>query len=120
MNDPYSQYGGNQYNDPFHVEELNGNTMNSTSSCLHQPMVSYSSKDAVVKNDLIIFFNGSPWFAGVALNRFDIFNWQTGNWSVGVLASDAADLGNSSSRPIVSVNNQIYTVIGTKLYKMNL
>ncbi|HEX6847727.1 MAG TPA: hypothetical protein VF144_12155 [Chitinophagaceae bacterium] len=104
----------------FHVEELNVNTMNSTSSCLHQPMVSYGSKGAVIKNDLIIFFNDSPLYAGVALNRFDIFNWQTGNWSVGVMAPDLADPGSSGSRPIVSVDNQIYTIIGNKLFKMNL
>jgi hypothetical protein len=103
----------------FHVEELSVSSMTSTSSCLHQPMAT-GSEGAVVKNDLIIFFNISPWYAGVALNRFDIFNWQTGNWSVGVLMSDTAELSNSSSRPIVSVNNEIYTIIDNKLYKMNL
>jgi len=101
----------------FLVEELNVNTMNSSGSCLHQPMVSYGSKGAVVKNDMIIFFDNSP-FAGIAINRFDIYNWQTNNWSIGVLPADIAN--NYNARAIVAVNNEIYTMIDNKLYKMNL
>ena len=101
----------------FLVEELNVNTMNSSGSCLHQPMISYGGKGAAVKNDMIIFFDNSP-FAGIAINRFDIYNWQTNNWSVGVLPAEIVN--NYNARAIVSVNNEIYTLIDNKLYKMNL
>ena len=101
----------------FHVEELKVSTMNSSSSWLHQPIVSYDSEGFVVKNDLIIFFDDSP-FAGIAINRFDIYNWQTGNWSAGMLPADVVNSYNC--RAIVSVNNEIYTLIDNKPYKMNL
>ena len=98
----------------FHVEELNVNTMSSSSSCLHQPC---PYGNAVIKNDKIIFL-GSSYYAGIAVNRFDIFNALTGEWSVGVLPPDLAN--NNSGRSIASVNNEVFMVIGTKLYKMNL
>jgi hypothetical protein len=112
-------FAGGVVNDAvtFHVEELNVNTMNSSNACLHQPMISYDGKSAVVRNELVIFFTYSP-FSGIERNKFDIYNRQTGLWSVGVLPLDLIPQGILSS--IVSVNNEIYTVIGNKLYKMNL
>lgn len=101
----------------FHVEELNVNTMTSSGSCLHQPMVSYDSKSSAIKNNRIVFFTYSPYF-GIERNKFDIYNIQTGVWSVGILPIDLVPYGVFSA--IVSVNNEIYTVIGTKLYRMNL
>ena len=101
----------------FHVEELNVNTMNSSGSCLHQPMVCTNDKDAVVKDDKVLFFTYSP-FSGIERNKFDIYNTQSGLWSVGVLPLDLIPADAFSA--IVSVNNEIYTVINNKLYKMSL
>ena len=101
----------------FHVEELNVKTMNSSSSCLHQPMICDNDKSAVVKNELVIFFTYSP-ISGIENNKFDIYNMQTGVWSIGVLPPDL--LLSNSFTAIATVNNEIYTVINKKLYKMNL
>ena len=59
-------FAGGVVNDAatFHVEELNVNTMNSSSSCLHQPMVCDNDKSAVVKNDMVLFFTDLP-FSGI-------------------------------------------------------
>ena len=109
--------GGVTNNAPtFHVEELNVNTMNSSSSCLHQPMVCFNDKSAVVKNELLIFFTYSP-FSGIERNKFDIYNMQTGVWSIGVLPNS---FSSNSLTAIAAVNNEIYVIIDSKLYKMNL
>ena len=100
----------------FHVEELNVNVMNSSNSCLHQPMI---GGGAVTKNDKIIFLSNSQ-ISGIAANKFDIYNTQTGVWSVGVLPPDLISTNNYTPVAIGSANNEIYTIIGTKLYKMNL
>jgi len=110
--------GGLLNNAPsLHVEELNVNTMNSSSSCLHQPMVSYDDKSAVIKNGMVLFFTYSP-FSGIENNKFDIYNMRTGVWSIGVLPPDL--LSSNSYTAITAVNDEIYTVINNKLYKMNL
>ena len=113
----YFAGGTVNYAATFHVEELNVNTMNSSSSCLHQPMICDNDKCAVVKNELVIFFTYSP-ISGIESNKFDIYNLQTGVWSIGVLPPDS--FSSNSFTAIVSVNNEIYTVIYNKLYKMNL
>ena len=101
----------------FHVEELNVNTMNSSSSCLHQPMDCFNDKSAVVKNELVIFFTYSP-ISGIERNKFDIYNTQTSVWSIGVLPPDS--FSSNSLTAIASVNNEIFVIIDNKLYKMNL
>ena len=98
----------------FHVEELNVNTMTSTYTCLHQPM---RWSNPVIKNDKIIFLTNS-FISGIELNKFDIYNTRTGIWSVGVLPPGLIKTGTPIY--VESANNEIYTVIGTKLYKMNL
>ena len=110
--------GGVVNNAPtFHVEELNITNMSSTNACLHQSMVPYDDKSAVIKDDMVLFFTYSP-FSGIERNKFDIYNMQTGVWSIGVLPPDLVPPGIFSS--IVSVNNEVYTIINNKLYKMNL
>jgi len=109
--------GGIANNAPtFHVEELNINSMNSSNTCLHQAMVSFNNQSAIIKNDLLVFLTYSP-FSGIDKNEFDIYNVRTGEWSIGVLP-DLVPSGFFSA--IISTNNEIYTVIGNKLYKMNL
>jgi hypothetical protein len=103
----------------FHVEELNANTMNSSGSCLHQPMICEIDKGVATKNDMIIFFT-SPIISGIDINEFDIYNTQTGLWSIGVLSPGIIQTGSYTPIAIGSAGNEIYTVIGTKLYKMNL
>jgi hypothetical protein len=103
----------------FHVEELNVNTMNSFESCLHQRMTCYIGKGAAIKNDMILFLNYSP-YTGVDNNEFDIYNIQTGVWSIGVLPAGLIKQEGYTPMIIESANNEIYTVIGTKLYRMNL
>src|SRR4030095_3604047 len=103
----------------FHVEELNVNTMNSSSSCLHQPMICEIDKGAATKNDMIIFFT-SPIISGIDINEFDIYNPQTGLWSIGVLPPGLIQTGSYAPIALGSINSEIYTVIGTKLYRMNL
>ena len=112
--------GGVVNNAPtFHVEELNVNTMNSSNSCLHQPMICFLDKGAVSKNELIVFLT-SPVVSGIEINQFDIYNSQTGLWSIGVLPSGIIKTDGYTPIAIESVNNEVYTIIGTKLYKMNL
>jgi hypothetical protein len=100
----------------FHVEELNVNAMNSSNSCLHQPMI---AGGAVIKNDKIIFLANSE-ISGIAVNKFDIYNTQTSVWSIGVLPPDLISTNSYTPIAIGSANNEIYSIIGTKLYKMNL
>ena len=52
-------------------------------------------------------------------NKFDIYNLQTGTWSIGVLPPGLT-AQYLSVAPIVSVNNEIYVILENKLYKMNL
>ena len=101
----------------FHVEVLNVNTMNSSNSCLHQPMVAYNEKSVAIKSDLILFYTPSP-FMGIERNRVDIYNPQNGVWSVGVLPINLIPEGVVCT--IVTVDNEVFAAIGTKLYKMNL
>ena len=101
----------------FHVEELDVNTMSSSNACLHQPMVDHNDNSAAVKNNMIVFFTYSP-FSGIDHHKFDIYNIQTGVWSIGVLPPDLITTNYSTA--IIPVNNEIYAVIGDKLYKMNL
>ena len=68
----------------FHVEKLHMATMNNTHSCLDQPK---QLKNAVVKNENILFFTYNP-FMGIDNRRFDIYNTQTDQWSVGVITDN--------------------------------
>jgi len=112
-------FAGGATNDAptFHVEELNVNTMNSSSSCLHRPMVCDNDKSTVVKNELVIFFTDLP-FSGNERKTFDIYNLQTGVWSIGVLPPDS--FSPHSFTAIATVSNEIFVIIDGKLYKMNL
>ena len=101
----------------FHVEELDVNTMSSSNACLHQPSFSYNVNSAAVRNNMIVFFTYSP-FAGIDHHKFDVYNIQTGVWSIGVLQPDLITTNYFTA--ITSVNNEIYAVIDDKLYKMNL
>ena len=97
------------------VEELNVNTMNSSSSCLFQPTIYHSDKNVVLKNNQLLFFSG---FKTVE-NKFDIYNLQTGIWTIGVLPPGLTAQYLEVAL-IVSVDNEVYVVIDNKLYKMNL
>jgi hypothetical protein len=66
---------------------------------------------------MIVFFAYSP-FAGIDHHKFDIYNIQTGAWSIGVFPPDLITTNYFTA--ITSANNEIYTVIDDKLYKMNL
>ncbi|HET9745508.1 MAG TPA: kelch repeat-containing protein [Chitinophagaceae bacterium] len=101
----------------FHVEELNVNTMNSSSSCLFQPMYG-GGRTAIQKDDKLLFFAYARGFSGIQENKFDIYNIQTGVWSIGILPPDLIPSGAFTS--VASVNDEIYAVIDNKLYKMNL
>jgi hypothetical protein len=70
----------------FHVEELDVNTMTSSNACLHQPMFSSNDNTSAVKNNMIVFFGYSP-FSGIDHHKFDIYNIQTGVWSIGVFSA---------------------------------
>jgi N-acetylneuraminic acid mutarotase len=101
----------------FHVEELDVNTMTSSNACLHQPMFSSNDNTSAVKNNMIVFFGYSP-FSGIDHHKFDIYNIQTGVWSIGVFPPDLMTTNYFTA--ITSANNEIYAVIDDKLYKMNL
>ena len=101
----------------FHVEELDVNNMTSSNACLHQPMFSSNNNTSAVKNNMIVFFAYSP-FSGIDHHKFDIYNIQTGAWSIGVFPPDLITTNYFTA--ITSANNEIYTVIDDKLYKMNL
>ena len=113
----YFAGGAVNYAATFHVEELNVNAMNGSSSCLHQPMICDNDKSAVVKNELVIFFTYSP-ISGIENNKFDIYNMQTSVWSIGVLPPDL--FSPHSFTAIATVNNEIFVIIDGKLYNMNL
>ena len=55
---------------------------------------------------------------GIERNRVDIYNPQNGVWSVGVLPINLIPEGVVCT--IVTVDNEVFAAIGTKLYKMNL
>jgi N-acetylneuraminic acid mutarotase len=101
----------------FAVEKWNVNTMTSTPSCLYQPMSYFNDKDAVIKNNLVVFFS-NPFNSRTDASKFDIYNIQTGLWSVGVLPPGIVLGGDATA--VTSVNNEIYAIIKDKLYKMNL
>jgi hypothetical protein len=100
----------------YHVEELDVNTMNSSSACLFQSLVSYNDKNAIMKDDQVVFF--TPGYSGINMNKFDIYNKQTGIWSIGFIQPNL--ISTSFFTAIASANNEIYAVINNKLYKMNL
>ena len=97
------------------IEELNVNTMSSSSSCLFQSSIYHSDRNAVLKNSQLLFFSGMK----TDENKFDIYNLQTGTWSIGVLPPGLT-AQYLSVAPIVSVNNEVYVILDNKLYKMNL
>lgn len=97
------------------VEELEVNTMSSSTSCVFQPTIYHSDKNAVLKNNQLLFFSG---FKAVE-NKFDIYNLQTGTWSIGVLPP-GIPTQYLSVAPIVSANNEVFVILANKLYKMNL
>ena len=97
------------------IEELNVNTMSSSSSCLFQSSIYHCDRNAVLKNSQLLFFSGMK----TDENKFDIYNLQTGTWSIGVLPPGLT-AQYLSVAPIVSVNNEIYVILENKLYKMNL
>lgn len=99
----------------FHVETKNWTTLNRTYSCLSQPLIA-ANNSAVVKNDKILFYSYLP-YSGLERNKFDIYNWQTNTWSVGVLPQNL--VMDESSAMAVS-GQQVYIVIGNKLYQMNI
>ena len=80
-------------------------------------MVAYNEKSVAIKSDLILFYTPSP-FMGIERNRVDIYNPQNGVWSVGVLPINLIPEGVVCT--IVTVDNEVFAAIGTKLYKMNL
>ena len=101
------------YNFTFGVDILNLNTMTFSSSCLSNSMV-FDDKQAAVKNDQILFY--AAW--GANRTGADIYNTQTGIWSIGNMPVNI----NPQSNPYVSMtfnNNDVYLVFGDKLYKMN-
>ena len=97
------------------VEELNVNTLSSSNSCLFQPTIFHSDKNVVLKDNQLLFFSGLK----AVENKFDIYNLQTGTWSIGVLPPGFASQYLSVA-PIVSVDNEVFVIIANKLYKMNL
>ena len=96
------------------VEELNVNTMSSSTSCLFQPTIYHTDRNAVIKDNQILFFGGMK----VNEKKFDIYDLQTGTWSIGVLPPGLTTQYLSVA-PIVSVNNEVYVILDNKLYKIN-
>jgi len=81
------------------VEIKDINTQTSSIACLFQPNADF---DAVEKNNKIVFFTG----AGVAQNKFDIYDVTNNSWSIGALDQN---IGHAA---IISVNNTIYVAGG--------
>ncbi|MES1225457.1 MAG: hypothetical protein ABUT20_58800, partial [Bacteroidota bacterium] len=97
------------------VEIYDINTQTYTTACLFQPAAGYNYHfRAVLKNNEILFFNGSS-----STNKFDIYNLSTGEWSVGVLPFSV------SIATVVSLNNTVYMTApivngqpSTQVYKL--
>jgi Kelch motif len=97
-------------NTTFEVDILNLNTMTFSSSCLFESMV-FNDKQAAVKNDQILFYGARGYKA-------DIYNTQTGIWSIGLMPVNITP-GNYSKISMTSNNNEVYAVFEDKLYKVN-
>ena len=80
-------------------------------------MVASNSNSAVTKNDKVLFYSYMT-YSLMESNKFDIYNWQTNTWSIGVLPPNLVPP--DKSRVMAVSGQDVYIVIGNKLYKMNI
>ena len=102
-------YSPAQHNSTFEVDILNLNTMTISSSCVSRPM-GFDGKQAAVKNDQILFYSGRG-------SKADIYNTQTGIWSIGVMPVNI-NPGNTSKISMTFNNGEVYAAFDDKLYRM--
>jgi hypothetical protein len=92
------------------VEIKDLSTQNTSITYLNQPRSYFvnGGQNAVVKNNKIVFFNGSRYLYSLDpnKNKFDIFDPTNNTWSVGVLPVTI------EGASIISVNNTIYVAGG--------
>jgi hypothetical protein len=73
----------------------------------------HTAQSAIVINNQIIFFGGE----GPQKNKFDIYNTQTGEWSVGVLP--AGTFQEHGSPAIIAVDGQLLVVYHDQLFELS-
>ena len=86
------------------------NTQNTSLAYLNQPRSYFvnGGQNAVLRNDQIVFFNGSRYLYSLDpnKNKFDIYNATNNTWHVGVLPVTI------EGASIISVNNILYVAGG--------
>jgi N-acetylneuraminic acid mutarotase len=101
----------------FHVERWNLLTNARSSACLNQWLSGPNVQRVVVKNEKVLFYSyQSSDFTEE--NKMDIYNWQTDTWSVGVMPVSLFPEVTGSA--IAIAGQQVYLLIGDKLYLMNI
>ena len=95
------------------VEIITLPTMARSSTCLANASVWYGSEATAIKNGSVIFYVGGS----LEKRKFNIYNPQTGAWSLGVHNFDV--LGQNDSATVASINNQVYVLKGNSLFRLD-
>jgi hypothetical protein len=96
------------------VEIINVNTLSHTHLCLPQAKT-WGANAVALKNDLIIFFTGNA----LDNSRFDIYNTRTGEWFMSSVPGSILEKYGDRAK-IASVNNDLFVLVNTELYKLIL
>jgi hypothetical protein len=95
------------------VEIITLPTMQRSSTCLAGETAWYGNQTTALKNGSVIFYLGE----GGDKRKFNIYNPQTGAWSLGVHAS--AVLAQNESAAVATINNQVYVLKGNTLFTLH-
>jgi hypothetical protein len=96
------------------VEIITLPTMQRSSTCLATATAWYGVEATALKNGSVIFYLGG----GAEKRKFNIYNPQTGAWSLGVHAFDV--LGQNEPTPaLATLNGQVYVLQGNTLYTLH-
>ncbi len=82
-------------------------------TCLASATVWYWPEATAIKNGSVIFNLGGS----LEKRKFNIYNPQTGAWSLGVHNFDV--LGQNESAALATLNNQVYVLEGNSLFKLD-
>ena len=94
------------------VEIITLPTMQRSNSCLADATVWYGVEATTMRNGSALFYLGQS----IDKRKFNIYNPQTGAWSLGVHDFDV--LGQYESAALASLNNQVYVLKGNTLFKL--
>jgi hypothetical protein len=96
------------------VEEINTITNQRSFSCLSGPNTFGNN---VTSFDNWLIFYGNNGYVGTIKDRLELYNTQTGSWSIGILPTGVFRDGYWTS--ILADGNKVYMVANDKLYQLN-